>query len=275
MHFQVDPSRTELRNDLPVRDPQNQPKEETTRRIGTPEVRKALSDVPPLGVDEIQVWAWPCAVWVPRLSSLWCVLSEEERERAARFRTSEDRHHFVIGRGGARHLAGHFLGMKPGAIEFALDPTGKPFIRNDALEVNVSHSGDWVLAGFTANRDIGIDVEQRRADFDVLEVASAVFSPWERETLAEFAPTVRQRLFFDVWTRKEAVIKADGAGVSFGFPRFDVEFRPGCPPAVRRLAGGDPTQWTMWALDGFRGHAGALASRSSVSDVTLGILQGL
>lgn len=275
MYFQVDLPRTDVLKFPSVLDSKNQPPEEAIRTIGPPETRKVLPDVPPLKANNVQVWAWPCATWVPRLSSLWCVLSEEERKRAARFRMPQDRHHFVIGRGGARHLAGHFLDMKPGEIEFALDPTGKPFISNRALEVNVSHSGDWVLAAFAAHGDIGIDVERRRVDLDVLELANAVFSPWERETLAEFAPAVRQRLFFDVWTRKEAVIKADGAGVSFGLPRFDVEFQPGRPPAVRRLAGGDPTDWTMWALDGFRGHAAALAARASVSNVTLGILQAL
>lgn len=108
--------------------------------------------------------------------------------------------------------------------------------------VNVSHSGAWVLCAAGPCSMLGVDVEQR-SPVDPLALAERVFSDWERDRLARSSPAERERLFFRIWSMKEAVIKADGAGVSFGLDRFDVEFRPGSAPAVRRIEQDTPSAW--------------------------------
>jgi len=86
---------------------------------------------------------------------------------------------------------------------------------------------------------MGVEVEFRDPCVDIRGVAGTVFSGWENEALRACPEQVRMDLFYEIWTRKEAVIKADGRGIQFGLQRFDVEFRPGCAPRVRHLRSGN------------------------------------
>ena len=160
-------------------------------------------------------------------------------------------------------MAGSASGVSPRNVRFETGESGRPELAGDPFAehgVNVSHSGDWVLCAGGPARSLGVDVEQRRADINVMKLAASVFSPWERDVLATFAPETRQHLFFDIWSRKEAVIKADGRGVGFGLDRFDVEFRPDHGPHVRRIDDRtDLSHWHLVSLDLDEEHAAALA----------------
>jgi 4'-phosphopantetheinyl transferase len=47
-------------------------------------------------------------------------LSEEERERAERFRFARHRRAFILGRAALRALLGSYLGMDPAAVQFVV-----------------------------------------------------------------------------------------------------------------------------------------------------------
>jgi len=79
---------------------------------------------------------------------------------------------------------------------------------------NLSHSGGIAMLAFTRRREIGIDVEQVRRDFDVEAIANRFFSAAEHAQLAELPAANRFEAFFRCWTRKEAYIKATGEGLS-------------------------------------------------------------
>ena len=78
--------------------------------------------------------------------------------------------------------------------------------------------------------------------------------------------------FYRVWSRKEAVIKADGRGVSIGLDRFDVS--AGDPPALlhARWDGAAPDEaarWSLRSLDAGPGYAAALAVRRPDATVVI------
>ena len=162
-------------------------------------------------------------------------LSPEETERAERLRHAVDRTRYVFGRGLLRCIAGAYMAHAPGSIEVMTTAHGKPMIAGASLSVNVSHSGRWVLAAAGEGTPMGVDVELRDPSVDIRGVAGTVFSDWENEALHACPEQVRMDLFYEIWTRKEAVIKADGRGIQFGLQRFDVEFRPGHTPCVRKI----------------------------------------
>lgn len=174
----------------------------------------------------------------PRVCSLARCLSPEETERARRFRHRRDRVRYVVGRTMLRCVAGVSTGRTPETVEVVPGPHGKPVVAGAQLSVNVSHSGDWVLVAATEGARVGVDVEFRDPSVDVGGVAGTVFSSWENEALRACPEDVRTDLFYEIWTRKEAVIKADGRGIQFGLQRFDVEFRPGRAPRVRAVRSG-------------------------------------
>lgn len=194
-------------------------------------------------------------------------MSEEERARADRYRFAEDQQRCVIGRAALRMMAGAAGDIAPEAVQLSVGEKGRPELAGDvfsAFGVNVSHSGDWVLCASGPTRSMGVDVEQRRDNINVMDLAASVFSDWERDALAEYAPEQRQHLFFDIWSRKEAFIKADGRGVTFGLDRFDVEFRPEhdapAGPRIRRIDDTpDPPHWHLRPIDLDPQHAAALA----------------
>ncbi len=81
--------------------------------------------------------------------------------------------------------------------------TGKPFWKNnnDYFDFNISHSGNLIVIAAGTSLQVGVDVEQirllKRLSFK--RVMSA-------DELADIEKT--PELFFDLWSKKEAVVKA-------------------------------------------------------------------
>lgn len=135
-------------------------------------------------------------------------LSEAERERAARFRSETDRAAFVKG----RHLIRAALGawMNPGELPLEVDSLGKPFCPlAGAPQFNLSHAAGWLALALRADGPVGIDIENTRRDVDQPRLAARWYSDAERRAVAQGNGEV----FFEIWTRKEAWLKAVGTGL--------------------------------------------------------------
>jgi len=188
-------------------------------------------------------------------------LSDDERVRAARFRHDLDRRRFTVGRSLVRTtLAAHY-GCQPSAIRFRTGRNDKPEVEPPAgmppLHFNVSHSGDLVLAGF-APCEIGVDVEQVRDSVDLCNVATEVFSTNEQRALTLTPEAERAPLFFRLWTCREALLKASGAGLS-GCSRLRDELDLGLPPADDQVVIVDGRAWRLMSLPFVADHALAVA----------------
>ncbi len=147
----------------------------------------------------------------PILPRLHTFLNVDERVRLGSYRREPDRERFALGRALLRLFAGRILNAEPYAVSLHFTSTGKPVICSGGLHVNVSHSGDVVALAF-ADRAVGIDVEAI-AEIVPLEAATIAFSPTERARLARLAGDERRQMFYEIWTRKEALLKADGRGL--------------------------------------------------------------
>lgn len=184
-------------------------------------------------------------------------LSKDEAARAARFVFEKDRIAYRIGRGRLREILGAATGQAPGALGFSYGSHGKPFLPGGPA-FNLSHS-DGLACLAIAARVLGADIEAHR---EIEEgVAERFFSPQEFATLSALPPEEWTPGFFRCWTRKEAVVKAMGDGLSIPLDRFDVTLRPGEPARMTRLdpAHGALAGWRLAHLDLGPGMAGALA----------------
>jgi 4'-phosphopantetheinyl transferase len=192
-------------------------------------------------------------------------LSEDERERARRLRFERDRRRFVVARGTLRGLLARYTALDPAALRFQYGRRGKPALAAElnatGLRFNLSHSHELALYAVARGRELGIDVEQRRPDRAEAGIAERFFSPRELEALRAL-PTERwTEAFFTCWTRKEAYIKAKGAGFGIALDQFDVTVAPG-QPAVLLATRQDPPDAARWSLHDLHpgdGYAGALA----------------
>ena len=204
-----------------------------------------------LEANEVQLWrldlkaaAWGVEKWK-------LILSDDERTRAARYHREIDRQYFTTTRATLRQILGSYLNVDPRALRFAYSAKEKPSLggpeASSGIEFNISHSGNLALLGFARQREIGVDVEQIRRDFDTGQIAARFFSAAEQRQLAALPEQQRSEAFFLCWTRKEAYIKATGKGLSLPLHEFDVSLAPKEQNALLATRP-DPQERTKWVM---------------------------
>lgn len=215
---------------------------------------------PPIASGEIHVWRCSLELSSAHARDAGPLLSPDELERAARFHFPIHRNRFIAGRSQLRKTLGSYLQVAPSSIDFAYSEFGKPAVRMAqnpaAIAFNVSHSEDLCVLAVSRIQPLGIDIERIRGDFGGEEVAQANFAPAEFRELLSLPADIRPQAFFNCWTRKEAYVKALGAGLQIPLDSFEVSLRPGEPPRFLRGAG---TGWNLLSFVAAEGFQGAVA----------------
>lgn len=211
---------------------------------------------PPIASGEMHIWRYNLEL-LQHARDAAPLLSPDERERAARFHFPIHRNRYIAGRSQLRKILGSYLQIDPESIDFAYSEFGKPAVptaQNPAsLAFNVSHSEDLCVLAVSRLQPLGIDVERIRTDFGGEEVAQANFAPAEFSELLSLPEDVRPQAFFNCWTRKEAYVKALGAGLQIPLDSFEVSLRPGEAPRFLRGAGAHWNLLSFVAAEGFQG----------------------
>lgn len=219
---------------------------------------------PTLAKDEIHVWSvggYARDVCDPNSLP---ILASGERARASQFKAEVDRARFIERRVALRMILAEYLAVAPQHITFSVNRFGKPSVvapkTADALSFNTTHSEGLALIAVGRSTQIGIDVERLRSDVEYEAIAARFFASNEAAALAALPPRDRIEGFFNAWTRKEAVVKALGRGLSIQLDSFEVSLRPGDPPVALRWNIPDtaPEAWRMHHLEPAPGYVGAL-----------------
>jgi 4'-phosphopantetheinyl transferase len=105
------------------------------------------------------------------------------------------------------------MGTDPAALALHSTDLGKPFL-SAGPSFSISHSGNEVLVAVAPGGRIGIDVEEVRTLMHLLSLARTSFTYGELASVAALPDEARVRAFFRIWTRKEAMLKALGCGLS-------------------------------------------------------------
>lgn len=188
------------------------------------------------------------------------LLSPEERERAGGMASVRLRRRFVQAHAALRVVLAGYLRVDPAAVVIETEPNGKPRLPDPSpLRFNLSHSGDVALIACAADHDVGVDVQRidRRRDVDAL---ADVFTPEERAELMALPPAARHDALFRAWAKKEACLKAVGAGLRVSTRAFTVGTGfDAVPRAVTGLAVEDgPLR--VYSLSVGGDHAAAVAA---------------
>ena len=181
--------------------------------------------------DGVQAWLLPLDLRAPIEQADWHLLSEDEKARAERFYQHADRVRMAATRAALRRQLARRLGCAPAALCFELGPHDKPRLspqggHKPAVTFNVSHCGEYALIAVSTApgvASLGVDIEQRRADLDLEDLAEYAFTPSERAFLQRCQPCAGQSgappgldyasAFFLTWVAKEAALKALGVGI--------------------------------------------------------------
>jgi 4'-phosphopantetheinyl transferase len=229
--------------------------------------------MPSVSANEAHVWQIDLTESDKHTSACRECLSDDELERAARFRFPHLSNRFVVARGSVRMLLSKHLDLSPKSIRFHYDAFGKPEISPEQntrnLRFNVSHSEDLALCAIAWQHDIGVDVEHVKPLPELWEVAQRFFASEEQAALAALPIEKQLEGFYKIWTRKEAYLKAIGKGLSEPLDRFVVTLEDS--PELKSVDGKVFSHWTSLTLKlADTNHIGALAVASP--DVTLSMM---
>jgi 4'-phosphopantetheinyl transferase len=119
----------------------------------------------------------------------------------------------------------------------------------DTLGFNWSHSGDVALFAIgrgPAAFELGVDVERVKPRARAIELASRFFAADETEALRALDAAEVLAAFLRLWTAKEAVLKANGGGLSYGLHRVAFSLEGPAPRPVR--FDGDVAPASAWQV---------------------------
>lgn len=180
-----------------------------------------------LEASDIHVWHIGLRLTESRRDQLRASLSPAERARAERFAFEDGRARFIAAHGMLRTIISWYVSEPPKALRFTTGRHGKPALTGlrgaaEKLRFNLAHSDDAALIAIAHNREVGIDLERMRDDVNWQGLADRLFSPNECERLRRLSGNQATRLFFTLWTCKEACAKALGTGLSLDLNRCEV-----------------------------------------------------
>ena len=116
-------------------------------------------------------------------------------------------------------LADH-LNCSVNDVNLHTNEHGKPFLPNQSVHFNISHTENlWVMA-VHPNAPIGIDIERHKPRKNMDDMMKNYFYDDEYDAyMAMPTPSQKNYFFYDLWTKKEAYAKYIGLGMTYNFSR--------------------------------------------------------
>ena len=182
-----------------------------------------------------------CHVWLAHLDQplareVESLLSADEQERAERFHFDLHRHRFIGSRGTLRQILATYLCSAPRLIQFIYGFNGKPSLPKSDIWFNLAHAEDLAIFAVADRPRIGVDLEWIRDVPEMDLLVKTFFSPKEASLFETLDAREKRLAFFRLWTRKEAWLKATGAGISHLLGEVEVSFLEDEPPRIRTIA---------------------------------------
>ncbi|MDR6289262.1 4'-phosphopantetheinyl transferase [Inquilinus ginsengisoli] len=179
---------------------------------------------------DIDVWTAEVAEDDPgddrNVEACWPLLTEAERARAARFAVPGDRRRFACARVLLRRLLEAKTGVPAREWDFAAGDHGKPFVcapeAGRRIGINISHAEGMVACAMAPGTMIGIDLEWLGRVVEP-RIADRRFAAAEAAALKAVPADRRREAFLDLWTVKEAYVKALGGGLTISLDGFVVD----------------------------------------------------
>lgn len=155
---------------------------------------------------------------------LWQSLSDKEKIQAEGFINNTLKNNYILSHGLLRHLLSLYIKSNPKNIQYSVNQFGKPFLKNDncTLQFNMSHSKDYAAYIIALEDQVGIDIEWKDKSINIEEVSELVLSQKEISLFNKLNSKEKFPAFYDIWTKKEAIIKAIGQGLSYPIETIEI-----------------------------------------------------
>jgi 4'-phosphopantetheinyl transferase len=219
----------------------------------------------------VHIWAWDFECSFDELQRYIAVLSVEECARMERFHFEKDRRRFAVSHAILRILLGRYLDLPTSSISFEQNEFGKPHLvpasAAGKITFNLTHTTRVGLLAIATDLVVGVDVEEMRPIDRGL--AEHYFSAQEQTVLRTLAGNDWLEGFYNCWTRKEAILKAEGVGLNASLDAFDVSLIPNARAALLgvRIDAGLTRHWHLEDLRPASGFVGALATDAAPAGI--------
>ncbi|MBC7553338.1 MAG: 4'-phosphopantetheinyl transferase superfamily protein [Taibaiella sp.] len=193
---------------------------------------KLISDIDEDLAENVHLWSFSIANYRDELDHYWVLLSALEQETASRYVRTTDQERYILTRGLLRQLINKYTGIPVDKVGYHYGLFGKPYIQGSIIEFNVAHSGDAIIIAF-CKRPVGVDIEVLNMSFDFKPVLESCFDVDEiKHIINAPIPVVA---FYQLWTCKEALLKAIGKGID-----DDIKLVPSLPGEHSLAMDGNP-----------------------------------
>lgn len=222
-----------------------------------------------LAADEVLV-RWEAVGEAPSTAergALAALLSAAERAHLERFRFEQDAWHYLVAHVLLRRTLAQCAPVPPAAWSFRVAPGGRPEIEGPAfarrLRFSLSHTRGLVACAVCLEHPVGVDVEAVDARTMGERVVARILAPEETGALAGLAAADRRRRLFELWTLKEACLKARGDGLAVPPAAVSFDLADEAPPRVAFApeAADDPAAWRFHLAAPAPMHVLAMAVR--------------
>jgi 4'-phosphopantetheinyl transferase len=165
-----------------------------------------------------------------------------------------------------------YIEEEPSGINLSTHPAGKPFLPDQAINFNISHSGNMLILGFGYFDHIGVDVQEEYSISNLEIVLERFFSPEEQDYLYSLDPDLRQTQFFSIWSAKEAYLKALGEGFRLSSTAFSALPEDGSSQTYLLTSFNNPEPHQNWMIREINlqpGFKGAAAVSGNLSEIVM------
>jgi len=191
-------------------------------------VQVITSSLQQLSKDHIDVWTIaPAQLSQVSLNYLQTLLSADELNKLTQYKNKDAQHTNFVARALCRLVLAHYTQLTASELAFLRNQHGKPELANNQHKVrfNLSHNNDLIILSLCIKDDIGCDIENPSRKVNVKPLTRRYFSKQEYTELCELENEAQHLRFFEMWTLKEAFVKATGVGISLGLDSFHFDMQ--------------------------------------------------
>lgn len=152
-------------------------------------------------------------------------LPTERLKKLDRLNNEKKAEKYLLSSAFLQYVLSDTLGILPQEISYTYGECGKPELlykenyEGQKIDFNLSHSGKYAVLA-VGDKSVGIDVECAKKDR--IAVAKRFFCEEEYEEILNTPEPMRDSLFLEYWTMKEAYVKRTGKGLYTPLDSFKI-----------------------------------------------------
>jgi 4'-phosphopantetheinyl transferase len=168
--------------------------------------------------DEVRIYSVNIPAESHKIDYYRELIPEKKVLRYEKYRFEKDRTSRIVIHGLLRSLLADYLTLSPPDLKFRQNEFGKPYL-DDEIYFSISYAGEIGMIAIS-RVEIGIDIVKIAPEPAGSEMLNAFMTREEREYYNNLDLNRREDAFFQVWARKESIIKAWGVGMSYPLTRL-------------------------------------------------------